>query len=198
MTIFDDLESEVRSYCRTWPAVFDRAQGSWLYDEAGRPYLDYFAGAGALNYGHNHPALKRPLLDYLESDRVVHSLDMFTVAKRAFLEALDELILRPRGLQYRVQFPGPGGANAVEAALKVARKATGRTEVLCFTNGFHGMTVGALAVTGNGTSRAAAGVPLANATPLPYDGAIDGGGDFPPGWTGCSPTAAAASTPRRR
>lgn len=174
MTIFDDLESTVRSYSRNWPVVFDRAAGSSLFSEDGRPYVDFFSGAGALNYGHNHPALKRPLIEYLSSDRVVHSLDMFTVAKREFLEALDEVVLRPRGLQYRVQFPGPGGASAVEAALKVARKAMGRTEVLSFTNGFHGMTLGALAVTGNEASRAAAGTPLGDATPLPYDGAMGG------------------------
>jgi diaminobutyrate-2-oxoglutarate transaminase len=171
--IFEELESEVRSYCRQWPTVFDRAVGSRLYDEAGREYIDFFAGAGALNYGHNNPALKGALLDYLDRDRVVHSLDMFTVAKREFLAAFDELILRPRGLDYRVQFPGPGGANAVEAALKLARKVTGRTEVVCFTNAFHGMTLGALAVTGNSLHREAAGTPLSHATPVPYDRVLD-------------------------
>lgn len=109
MSVFEDLESAVRSYCRGWPAVFDRASGAWLYDEGGRPYLDFFSGAGALNYGHNNPLLKQPLLEYLSTDRVIHSLDMFTVAKREFLAVFDELILRPRGLYYRVQFPGPGG-----------------------------------------------------------------------------------------
>src|SRR5215472_8865825 len=118
LDIFEERESEVRSYCRKWPAVFDRASGTWLYDEDGRPYLDFFAGAGALNYGHNNPLLTKPLLEYLSSDRVVHSLDMSTVAKRDFLAALDQLILRPRKLDYRVQFPGPAGTNAVEAALK--------------------------------------------------------------------------------
>jgi diaminobutyrate-2-oxoglutarate transaminase len=162
-------ESEVRSYCRNWPVVFDRASGSWLYDEEGHGYLDFFCGAGALNYGHNNPALKRPLVDYLATDKVTHSLDMFTVAKREFLTALGELILKPRQLDYRVQFPGPGGANAVEAALKLARKVTGRTEVITFTDAFHGMTLGALSVTGNAFYRRGAGVPLPYATPLPFD-----------------------------
>jgi len=169
MGIFDERESAVRSYCRSWPVVFDRAAGSLLYDEDGRAYLDFFAGAGALNYGHNNPVLKRALLDYLNSDGVTHSLDMFTVAKREFLTAFDELILRPRRLEYRVQFPGPGGANAVEAALKLARKFTGRTKVITFTNAFHGMTLGALSVTGNAFHRAGAGVPLEHATPMPFD-----------------------------
>ncbi|MDQ6745083.1 MAG: diaminobutyrate--2-oxoglutarate transaminase [Actinomycetota bacterium] len=174
MEVFEALESEVRSYCRNWPAVFDRALGSWLYDESGRPYLDLFAGAGALNYGHNNPALKQPLLDYLGADRVTHSLDMFTAAKRDFLTTVHELLLAPRGLDYRVQFPGPSGNNAVEAALKLARKLTGRTEVVCFTGGFHGVTLGALAVTANPTHRKAAGVPLKHATPMPFDHGLDG------------------------
>jgi diaminobutyrate-2-oxoglutarate transaminase len=179
--IFAARESAVRSYCRSWPAIFDRASGSWLYDTDGRAYLDFFAGAGALNYGHNNPVLKTALLDYLTGDRVIHSLDMHTVAKREFLTAFDELILGPRQLDYRVQFPGPGGANAVEAALKLARKATGRTEVIAFTNAFHGMTLGALSVTGGAFHRRGAGVPLAHVTPVPFDQALGGGmPDF--GW----------------
>lgn len=172
VAVFESLESAVRSYCRSWPVVFDRAVGSVMWDEEGNDYLDFFAGAGALNYGHNNPRLKAPLVEYLSDDRVVHSLDMFTVAKREFLETLDELILRPRGYAYRIQFPGPGGTNATEAALKLARKATGRTEIVSFTNSFHGMTLGALSVTGNSQLRRAAGVPLTSATPLPFDGAL--------------------------
>ena len=174
MEIFEVRESEVRSYCRKWPVVFDRAVGAWLYDENGRPYLDFFSGAGTLNYGHNNPVLKAALLEYLARDGVIHSLDMYTVAKADFLTALDELILRPRGLDYKVQFAGPAGTVAVEAALKLARKVTGRTEVLCFTNSFHGMTLGALAVTGSGFHRRGAGLPLTHATRLPFDVQADG------------------------
>ena len=178
MTIFDALESQVRSYCRAWPVVFDRAAGSRLYTRDGTPYLDFFAGAGALNYGHNNPVLKAALLDYLARDGVTHALDMFTVAKADFLDALANLLLTPRQLDYRVVFPGPGGANAVEAALKLARKVTGRHQVVSFTNSFHGMTLGALAVSGNTAKRAAAGLPLTHATALPYDG-YPGGGEAP-------------------
>ncbi len=167
--VFENLESAVRSYCRSWPVVFDRARGSYLYDESGRPYLDFFTGAGTLNYGHNNPLLRRALLDYLCSDRVIHSLDMFTAAKRDFLLALDEIILRPRDLAYRVQFPGPAGTNAVEAALKLARKVTGRTDVICFTNAFHGVSLGSLAVTASPGHRGAAGIPLEHITRLPFD-----------------------------
>ncbi|EME54639.1 diaminobutyrate--2-oxoglutarate transaminase [Amycolatopsis decaplanina] len=174
MSIFEELESEVRSYSRGWPVVFDRAQGSYLYDEDGKAYLDFFAGAGALNYGHNNPALKRALIDYIARDGVTHALDMFTVAKRDFLQTFKEKILRPRDLDYKVVFPGPGGANAVEAALKLARKVTGKESVINFTNAFHGMTLGALSVTGNSMKRGGAGVPLVHATPMPYDNYFDG------------------------
>ncbi|PKV93670.1 diaminobutyrate aminotransferase [Amycolatopsis echigonensis] len=174
MSIFEELESEVRSYSRGWPVVFDRAQGSRIYSEDGKPYLDFFAGAGALNYGHNNPHLKKALIDYLQRDGVTHALDMFTVAKRDFLETLQEKILAPRELEYKVVFPGPGGANAVEAALKLARKVTGKESVINFTNAFHGMTLGALSVTGNSMKRGGAGVPLVHATPMPYDKYFDG------------------------
>ncbi|NKY87172.1 diaminobutyrate--2-oxoglutarate transaminase [Nocardia veterana] len=176
-TVFETLESDVRGYCRLWPTVFETARGCWLRDEHGREYLDFFAGAGALNYGHNNPLLKTALIDYISRDGLTHALDMATVAKRELLETLRDLILLPRGLDYKVQFPGPTGANAVEAALKLARKVTGRTTVLNFTNAFHGMTLGALAVTGNAAKRAGAGVPLTHAQPLPYDGYLGGDTD---------------------
>ncbi|WP_460723968.1 diaminobutyrate--2-oxoglutarate transaminase [Nocardia heshunensis] len=174
MTVFAELESNVRGYCRSWPTVFDTASGAWLRDESGREYLDFFAGAGALNYGHNNPVLKQALLEYISGDGLTHGLDMSTVAKRELLETLRDRVLRPRGLDYKVQFPGPTGANAVEAALKLARKATGRTEILNFTNAFHGMTLGALSVTGNAAKRAGAGVPLQHATSMPFDGYLSG------------------------
>lgn len=170
MNIFDRFESEVRGYSRSWPVVFDRASGSRLYGEDGTPYLDFFAGAGALNYGHNNPVLKQALIDYIARDGVTHALDMFTSARRDLLEALAEIVLDPRGLDYKVVFPGPAGANAVEAALKLARRVTGRTSVVHFTNAFHGVTLGALAVTGNQLHRGGAGVPLTNAVPMPYSG----------------------------
>jgi diaminobutyrate-2-oxoglutarate transaminase len=174
MQVFEQVESQVRSYCRNWPTVFATAKGSRITDEQGRSYVDFFAGAGSLNYGHNHPALKEALLAYLAEDNVVHTLDMYSTAKRRFLEAFRDLVLAPRGLDYKVQFPGPAGNNAVEAALKLARKYTGRETVVSFTNGFHGMTLGALAVTGNSMKRGGAGVPLNNAATMPYDNYMDG------------------------
>ncbi|QDY76166.1 diaminobutyrate--2-oxoglutarate transaminase [Streptomyces qinzhouensis] len=174
LSVFETLESEVRSYCRSWPAVFDRARGSRLVDEDGHSYLDFFAGAGSLNYGHNNPVLKRALLDYLERDGITHGLDMATTAKRTFLETFQNLVLRPRDLPYKVMFPGPTGTNAVEAALKLARKVKGRESVVSFTNAFHGMSLGSLAVTGNAFKRAGAGIPLVHGTPMPFDNYFNG------------------------
>jgi diaminobutyrate-2-oxoglutarate transaminase len=175
MQVFERLESTVRSYSRAFPAVFARARGATLWDESGRAYLDFFAGAGALNYGHNEPRLKRRLIEYLENDGVLHTLDMATTAKRAFLETFERVVLRPRGLDYRVQFPGPTGTNAVEAALKLARKVTRRPDVIHFHNAYHGMTLGALAVTGNRSKRAGAGVPLTHTLAMPFDGDLGPG-----------------------
>ncbi len=171
------LESEVRGYVRNFPCVFTHARGARMIDEDGREYIDFFAGAGVMNYGHNHPHLKRALLDYLSEDRIVHSLDMATEAKARFLERFEEVILKPRGLEYKVQFPGPTGTNAVEAALKLARKVTGRERVISFTNAFHGMTLGSLAVTGNSFKRAGAGVPLSHVSMVPFDGYLEEGKD---------------------
>ncbi|MCG5548700.1 diaminobutyrate--2-oxoglutarate transaminase [Halorhodospira halochloris] len=170
METIERHESVVRSYIRTFPKPFDRAQGVRIYDTDGNPYLDFFAGASVLNYGHNNPELKKVLLDYIESDRIVHSLDMASVARAEFLDAFNRYILEPRGMSYRVQFPGPTGTNAVEAALKIVRKVTERHKVLSFTNAFHGMTVGSLAVTGNAFKRRGAGFPLTYSESMPYDG----------------------------
>ncbi|MER7967726.1 diaminobutyrate--2-oxoglutarate transaminase [Streptomyces sp. NPDC096080] len=174
MSVFDLLESEVRSHCRSWPTVFDHARGSRLWSEERRRYLDFFAGAGSLNYGHGNPVLKRALLSYLERDGIVNGLDMATTAKRDFLTAFQDLVLGPRGLPYKVMFPGPTGTDAVEAALKLARKVKGREPVVSFTNAFHGMSLGSLAVTGNAFKRAGAGVPLVHGTPMPFDRYLDG------------------------
>ena len=170
MDIFSSLESEVRSYSRQFPAVFERAVGSRLYDESGREHIDFFSGAGTVNYGHNNPVFKELLIDYLRRDGITHALDMATTAKRDFLIRFERVILAPRGLRYKVQFTGPTGTNAVEAALKLARKVTGRSNVLYFQNAYHGMTLGALAVTGNASKRRGAGVPLLHTMPVPFEG----------------------------
>jgi diaminobutyrate-2-oxoglutarate transaminase len=170
LNVFDRMESEVRGYIRSFPVVFEQARGSILIDEDGREYIDFLSGAGTLNYGHNNPVLRERLVDYLNSDGVAHGLDMATSAKRYFLETFDEVLLRPRGWRYRLQFTGPTGTNAVEAALKIARQVKGRSNVVSFTHGFHGVSAGSLAATANGKYREAAGISLGNVSFMPYDG----------------------------
>lgn len=177
LDVFEQYESNVRGYIRAFPVVFESARGSVLTAADGREYLDFFAGAGVLNYGHNNPAFTRALIEYLERDGIIHGLDMATSAKKAFIETFEQRILQPRGLDYKIQFTGPTGANAVEAALKVARNATGRSNVVAFTNAFHGLSLGGLAATGNSHYRSAAGVTLDNVTRLPYDGYLGAGVD---------------------
>jgi len=177
MKIFEEIESEVQSYARSFPRIFNKAQGEFLYDEEGNQYLDFLAGAGTLNYGHNNPIFKEKLLDYIQRDGITHGLDLHTKAKGEFLETFNEKILKPRGLNYVVQFTGPTGTNAVEAALKLARNVTGRENIIAFTNGFHGVTLGALAATGNSHHRGASGVSLNGVSRMPYDGYLGEGID---------------------
>ena len=149
LKVFDRLESEVRGYIRSFPVLFSKARGSKLIDDDNNVYIDFFAGAGTLNYGHNNPVIKQDLLDYLEADGLIHGLDMATVAKKEMLETFDRVILAPRGMKYKVQFPGPTGTNAVEAALKLARQVKGRSSIISFTHGFHGVSGASLAATAN-------------------------------------------------
>ncbi|MBD3624627.1 MAG: diaminobutyrate--2-oxoglutarate transaminase [Rhodobacteraceae bacterium] len=169
-TIFTRRESEARSYCRGFDTVFTSASGSIMSDANGRDYIDFLAGCSSLNYGHNDPDMKAALIDHISGDGIAHGLDLHTQTKAQFLEAFERHILKPRDMDHRVMFTGPTGANAVEAAMKIARKVTGRTNIVSFTNGFHGVTMGALAATGNGYHRGGAAMPLNGVTRLPYDG----------------------------
>ena len=166
---FEKHESGIRSYCRSFPVIFKQARGAELITADGKSYIDFLAGAGTLNYGHNHPVLKKALIEYLENDGLTHGLDMYSSAKESFLESFHRIVLEPRGLgDYVVQFSGPTGANSVEAALKLARKVTGRSNIISFTNGFHGCSIGALAATGNQHHRGAASVALTDVSRMPY------------------------------
>lgn len=170
LSIFNKMESEVRGYIRSFPVVFNQARGSMLIDEDRNEYIDFFSGAGTLNYGHNNPIFKEKLVDYLASDGLVHGLDMATTAKREFLETVDRVLLKPRDWQYTLQFTGPTGTNAVEAALKIARQVKGRSNIISFTHGFHGVSGGSLAATANAKFRDASGYTLGNTSFMPYDG----------------------------
>lgn len=173
MDIFKKKESNVKSYANNFPVVFATAKGSWLETENGERYLDFLAGAGALNYGHNNAVFKQALLEYIDQDGLTHGLDLHSCAKGEFMQAMQDIILKPRGLNYKFQFTGPTGTNAVEAAMKLARKVTGRSNIVAFTNGFHGCSYGALAATGNQHHRGGAGSDLPGVTRLAYDGYAD-------------------------
>lgn len=173
LKVFEDLESEVRSYVRSFPTIFTKTKGSKMWDKAGKEYIDFFSGAGALNYGHNDDHMKAKLIEYISNDGITHSLDMASQAKLEFLTKFNDVILKPRDLTYKIMFPGPTGTNTVESALKLARKVTGRTDIISFTNGFHGMTIGSLSVTGNSMKRKGAGIPLQNVVTMPYDNYVN-------------------------
>jgi len=174
-SVFEDHESTIRGYCRNYPTVFASASNARQVDEDGKSYLDFFAGAGVLNFGHNDPAMKKAMIAFLEADGVAHSLDTYTTTKRDFVRRFQEVVLAPRGMDHRMQFMGPTGSNAVEAAMKLARAATGRREIVAFSHGFHGMTLGSLAATANDAFRKWAGVPLENILRLPFETAPGGG-----------------------
>jgi diaminobutyrate-2-oxoglutarate transaminase len=155
MRIFENFESEVRGYIRSFPTIFKKAKGAILTDEQDVDYIDFFAGAGTLNYGHNNDLISNALIEYLQNDGVVHGLDMATTAKKEFMETFQELILK--------------------TALKLARLVKGRSNVIAFTNGYHGLSQGSLAVTGNNEYRDESYISRSNATFMPFDGYF---GDF--------------------
>ena len=168
MLTFETHESNVRSYCRLFEDVFTRAKNDKIYSEKDKEYIDFFAGAGALNYGHNPDYIKSQLLAYVESDGITHGLDMYTDAKRRFIDKFVGSILEPKGLDYKLQFCGSTGTNAVEAALKLARKVKKRQNIFSFMGAFHGMSIGSLSATSGRSSREGAGISLQNVTFMPY------------------------------
>jgi diaminobutyrate-2-oxoglutarate transaminase len=172
--IYARRESEARSYCRSFPVSFTKAQNATMTGADGREYTDFLAGCSSLNYGHNDADMKAALVEHIMADGVTHGLDMHTTAKEAFLNTFEEVILKPRDMDYKFMFTGPTGTNAVEAAMKLARKTTGRETIIAFTNGFHGMTMGALAATGNAGKRGGAGMALSGVVRMPFEGAMEG------------------------
>ncbi|BDC36614.1 MAG: diaminobutyrate--2-oxoglutarate transaminase [Candidatus Methanoliparum thermophilum] len=169
MRVFRDYESKVRGYIRSFPTIFKKAKGSLLYDEQDKEYIDFFAGAGALNYGHNNDIINDALVDYIKSDGIMHGLDLATTAKKDFILKFVDTILQPRNMDYKIQFTGPTGTNAVETALKLVRIVKRRSNVVAFTNGFHGLTMGSLAITGNAFYRDEAYISRCNVFFMPYD-----------------------------
>lgn len=173
--VFENLESSVRSYCRKYPTVFSKALNDEMFSETGDRYIDFLSVAGSMNYGHNNPIIKKAIMDYLTDDNIINALDLYTIAKRDFFTAFNDKILSQRNLKYKIMCCGPTGTNAVEAAIKLARKNRQKSNIIAFTGAYHGMTLGSLALTTDLTSRRGAGIPLNNVSFIPYDG--DGGID---------------------
>jgi diaminobutyrate-2-oxoglutarate transaminase len=161
-------ESGVNVYARMFPATFVRSKGSEMFSTDGRRFIDFFAGAGALNLGHNHDAVQQAVVDYIKNDGIIHALDMDTEPKERVLRCLKNVVFVPRGLDYTVQFCSPSGANAVEAALKLARKVTRRRTVIAFTGSYHGVSLGALSVTSQDDKRRASGTSLGDVKFFPF------------------------------
>lgn len=167
---FEKYESSVRSYCRHFPKVFTEAKGAVMTTQDGEKYIDFFCGAGAVNYGHNNDYIKSKVVDYVSTDGIIHALDMYTVPKGEFIDTLQKKIIEPRGYDYKIQFTGPTGTNAIEAALKLARKTKERRNIFAFMGCFHGMTLGALSLTTEMYARKGAGATFTDCThiPAPY------------------------------
>lgn len=169
--VLTTYESNVRRYGRSFPTVFAKAAGATIWDEAGKTYIDFLVGSGALNYGHNNSNILASAIEYLSGGNILLSLDMLhTGAKREFIEVFVDSILKPRSLSYKIQFPGPTGTNANEPALALARKYTGRSTIMAFTNAFHEMSLGSLAVSGSASTRKLGGVARHDVVRVPHAG----------------------------
>ncbi|STZ63470.1 Diaminobutyrate--2-oxoglutarate aminotransferase [Moraxella lacunata] len=164
LTRQNQMESNVRSYPRKLPLAIAKAQGCWVTDVEGNEYLDCLAGAGTLALGHNHPATINAIKDVLESGLPLHTLDITTPIKDAFTEKL--LSFFPK--DFVLQFCGPTGADGTEAAIKLAKTYTGRDNVIAFSGGYHGMTHGSLAMTGNLSAKEKVGNLMAGVQFMPY------------------------------
>ena len=165
LTRQNQMESNVRSYPRKLPLAIAKAKGCILTDVEGNHYLDCLAGAGTLALGHNHPAIINAIRDVLDSGLPLHTLDLTTPLKDAFTEEVLSLFAKD---QYVLQFCGPTGADGTEAAVKLAKTYTGRGNVISFSGGYHGMTHGALSMTGNLGAKNAVANLMAGVQFMPY------------------------------
>lgn len=143
------IESNARSYPRRLPMVVSRASGAHIYDSEGRRFIDCLACAGALPLGHNHPEVTAAAIEYMQSGGAWQTLDLMTPAKAAYIDTLFDLLPSGWRDRYRIQFCGPGGSDAVEAAVKLVKIATGRSGMLAFRGAYHGMSHYSLGMTGN-------------------------------------------------
>lgn len=161
-------ESNARSYPRRIPLVLEQAHGIYVRDSRGQVFVDCLAGAGTLALGHNHPVVVEAIQHALSSGLPMHTLDLCTPVKDAFVQEIFNCLPAAFVRDARIQFCGPTGADAVEAALKLTRTATGRQGVLAFEGAYHGMTLGTLSVSGNLAPKSALGALMPGIQRLPY------------------------------
>lgn len=165
-------ESNARSYPRRIPLALKRARGIYVEDVEGRQFIDCLAGAGTLALGHNHPVVIDAIQQVIADELPLHTLDLTTPVKDQFVQDLFGLLPEALRREAKIQFCGPTGTDAVEAALKLVRTATGRSTVLAFQGGYHGMTQGALSLMGSLGPKKPLGALLASGVqflPYPYD-----------------------------
>jgi diaminobutyrate-2-oxoglutarate transaminase len=165
-------ESNARSYPRRIPLALKRARGIYVEDVEGRTFIDCLAGAGTLALGHNHPVVIDAIRQVLSDELPLHTLDLTTPVKDQFVQDLFAVLPEALAREAKIQFCGPTGTDAVEAALKLVRTATGRSGILSFQGGYHGMSLGALNLMGNHGPKKPLGAVLGNGVqflPYPYD-----------------------------
>ena len=167
-------QSKYESSARTYPLKFSiaetKAKGCWVEDVEGNRYLDFLNGAGTLALGHNDDEVNQAMIDLIQSGAPLHALDMYTPVKDKFVETLFSILPKEFAKNAKVQFCSPSGSDAVEAALKLCKTATGRDTVVAFSGGYHGMSAGALALTGNckAKNKVANLMPGVQFMPYPY------------------------------
>jgi len=149
MSRLEHRESNARTYSRKFPFSLKRAKGCRIEDVEGNQYLDFLCGAGSLALGHNDPEVNAAMIEMLTSDAPLHTLDLMTPVKDRFIQTLMNLLPGELRDHSRIQFCSPSGTDAVDAALKLCKTATGRSSIVAFSGAYHGMGHGALSLTGN-------------------------------------------------
>lgn len=176
-------ESAARTYARSLPIVPVRARGLTIEGADGRRYLDCLSGAGTLALGHNHPVVLEAIKKVIDSGAPLHVLDLATPVKDAFTTELFATLPREFADNARIQFCGPAGTDAVEAAFTLVRAATGRSGLLAFTGAYHGMTAGALAASGGADDVRVTRLPFPQDYRCPFGTGGEHGAELSARWT---------------
>mgnify|MGYP006320183339 FL=1 len=164
----DSTESNARSYPRKFPFALAKAKGSWIEDVEGNKYLDFLCGAGTLALGHNDSDVNQAMMDMLTGSLPLHTLDLYTPVKDKFVHTLLNILPGELKNNAKIQFCSPCGTDAVDAALKLCKTATGRSSIIAFNGAFHGMGHGALALTGNLNAKTKVNDLMPNVHFMPY------------------------------